>query len=192
MSNATAAVETMHPSMATSESSKGHTFARGSNLTGGWIATGEGLYAKFAKVANLLPHPVLAVLRGYWGFQFFQTGKGKLMDLTSVTDFFTTLGIPAPHFNAIMAGVTECFGGLLLLVGLGSRLVSIPLSVTMMVAYATAHREALLGIFSDPDTFLQQEPFLFLLTAVLVLCFGPGWFSADTLVKKFFDKRHAA
>ena len=109
-----------------------------------------------------------------------------------MTDFFTSLGIPFPHFNAMMAGATECVGGLLLLVGLGSRLVSIPLSVTMLVAYATAHRDALLGVFSDPDTFLQQEPFLFLLTALVVLAFGPGLLSLDTLIERWLERRRAA
>ncbi|MBK7974699.1 MAG: DoxX family protein [Deltaproteobacteria bacterium] len=162
-----------------------------SNFLAAALAKGESLYGLFTKVANALPHPLLAVMRGYWGYQFFLTGKGKLSDLASVTEFFASLGIPAPHFNAMMAGATECVGGLLLLVGLGSRLVSVPLSVTMMVAYATAHREALLGIFADPDTFLQQTPFLFLLTAVVVLAFGPGYFSLDTIVKRLVDERRA-
>ncbi len=168
------------------------TDAKPSNFLRSAIAKGEALYGVFTRVADLLPHPVLAILRGYWGYQFFQTGKGKLMDLASVTDFFASLGIPAPHLNAMMAGATECVGGLLLLVGLGSRLVSVPLSITMLVAYATAHREALLGIFGDPDTFLQQEPFLFLLTAVLVLAFGPGAFSLDALIQKRVQERRAA
>lgn len=191
MTHAYATAATANIAMPIPESSM-TSAATPSNFLASAIAKGEVLYGHFTRVANLLPHPVMAILRGYWGYQFFQTGKGKLSDLASVTDFFTSLGIPAPHFNAMMAGATECFGGLLLLVGLGSRLISVPLSITMMVAYATAHRDAVLGIFTDPDTFLQQEPFLFLLTAVLVLAFGPGAFSLDTLVKKFVEKRHAA
>lgn len=190
MSNVRAAAATL-PSSFTREDRAMPAAPARSNFLGAVLAKGESLHGLFTKAANALPHPLLAVMRGYWGFQFFQTGKGKLSDLASVTDFFTSLGIPAPHFNAMMAGVTECVGGLLLLVGLGSRLVSVPLSVTMLVAYATAHREALLGIFADPDTFLQQEPFLFLLTAVVVLAFGPGFFSLDTLVKTWFERRRA-
>lgn len=191
MSNVRAAAATL-PSSFTSEDRVTPTAnPTPSNFLDLALAKGESLYGLFTKAANWLPHPLLAAMRGYWGYQFFLTGKGKLSDLASVTDFFTSLGIPAPHFNAMMAGATECVGGLLLLVGLGSRLVSVPLGVTMLVAYATAHREALLGIFADPDTFLQQTPFLFLLTAVVVLAFGPGYFSLDTIVKRLVDERRA-
>jgi putative oxidoreductase len=73
---------------------------------------------------------------------------------------------------------------LLLLVGLCSRLVSVPLAFTMLVAYFTADREALVGIFSEPDKFLAADPFLFLLTTLIVLAFGPGVFSLDWLIAR--------
>jgi putative oxidoreductase len=69
----------------------------------------------------------------------------------------------------------------LLLLGLGSRLVSVPLMFTMGVAYATAHREELGKIFSDPDKFTDAPPFLFLLASVIVFAFGPGKISVDAL-----------
>ena len=79
------------------------------------------------KIASFLPDPLLLGIRLYWGWQFFQTGKGKLMNLDNTTGFFIELGIPFPKLNAIIAGSTECFGGLLLLVGLASRLTAVPL-----------------------------------------------------------------
>ena len=90
-----------------------------------------------------------------------------------------SLHLPAPKLNALLAGSTECLGGALLLVGLFSRLVSVPLIFTMLVAYATADREALGAIFSDTDKFVSAAPFPFLLVALLVLAFGPGRFSLD-------------
>src|SRR5450432_3751936 len=97
----------------------------------------------FLAAVAKLQSPLLLALRLFFGWQFFLTGRGKLGDLEKPTAFFTDLGIPLPHFNAILAGTTECFGGLLLLVGLASRIVSVPLAFTMFVAYATAEREAL-------------------------------------------------
>jgi putative oxidoreductase len=94
------------------------------------------------------------------------------------------LGIPAPHINAFMAGGTECLGGCLLVLGLWARLASVPLIVTMLVAYATAEKEALAAIISDPDKFTAAAPFLFLLTALIVLAFGPGIFSVDRLLNR--------
>lgn len=131
------------------------------------------------KIARLLRDPFLLAIRLYWGWQFFMTGKGKLENLAGTTEFFEGLGIPLPKFNAMMAGATECFGGLLLLIGLGSRVVSVPLMITMIVAYGTAHLESVQTIFKDPDTFVTQAPFLFLLAAAIVFIFGPGRFSVD-------------
>jgi len=127
---------------------------------------------------------VLLAIRGWWGWSFFLTGKGKLLNLEKTTAFFTELNLPLPKLNAILAGSTECAGGLLLLLGLGSRLVSVPLMFTMIVAYATADREALGAVFSDPDKFTGAAPFLFLLASLLVFVFGPGRLSLDALLVK--------
>ena len=64
-----------------------------------------------------------------------------------------------------------------------------PLIFTIIVAYATADREALMAITSDPDKFVSAAPFLFLLASVIVLAFGPGKFSLDAW---FFRKTDAA
>jgi putative oxidoreductase len=80
-----------------------------------------------------------------------------------------------------MAGATECLGGLLLLAGVASRITTIPLIGTMLVAYATAHRESVMHLFSNPDEFVTQAPFLFLFASLIVLIFGPGPLSLDGL-----------
>lgn len=134
------------------------------------------------RVASYLPDPFLLGIRLYWGWQFFQTGKGKLSDISAPTAFFTELGIPFPELNAYMAGCTECFGGLLLLLGLFSRVTCVPLIFTMIVAYGTAHLDVVKTIWSDADSFVSAPPFLFLLASVTVFIFGPGKFSADELL----------
>jgi putative oxidoreductase len=141
-------------------------------------------YGFLVKVGNLLQSPFLLAIRLFWGYQFFITGKGKLMNLEGVTSYFTELGLPMPKVQAILAGSTECFGGLLLLVGLFSRIISIPLIFTMVVAYLTADSEAVKGIFNDPDPFVTAKPFLFLLASVIVFVFGPGAFSLDRWILK--------
>ena len=83
--------------------------------------------------------------------------------------------------------LVECVGGLCLLAGFASRLAAAPLAATMIVAYLTADSEALKLIFSESDKFSSTAPFLFLLTAVLVLAFGPGAFSADRLLARKFS-----
>ena len=51
-------------------------------------------------------------------------GWGKLMNVGSTATYFASLGIPLPGINAVLPGAVESLGGLLLLLGLGSRLVT--------------------------------------------------------------------
>jgi len=144
----------------------------------------RALLAKFDAVAASLQSPLLLVIRLYWGVSFAQTGWGKLMNLDRTAGFFESLNIPLPKLNAIMAGATECGGGVLLALGLFARPAAVPLVFTMLVAYGTADKEALLAITSDPEKFLGAAPFLFLLASLLVLAFGPGRLSLDHLLAR--------
>src|SRR5208282_3014883 len=113
----------------------------------------QKLYRLWVAIVSKLQSPFLLILRLYFGWQFFQTGKGKLMHLDKIAGYFATLHIPMPKLNAALAGTTECFGGLLLLLGLGSRIITVPLICTMIVAYLTADTDTVKNIFSKPDAF---------------------------------------
>lgn len=141
-------------------------------------------YAWLVRGASTLQSPFLLLVRLYWGWSFFGTGKGKLMSHAQVTDYFASLNIPLPSLNAWMAGTTECVGGLLLIIGLLSRLTTLPLIITLTVAYLTAEQDSLKQIFSDPDKFTAATPFLFLLAMLIILIFGPGRFSLDGLLAR--------
>ena len=142
------------------------------------------LYRSYVKLISSLQSPFLLIIRLYWGWQFFLTGKGKLLNLDRTAGFFASLHIPMPKLNAVLAGGTECFGGLLLLLGLGSRIITVPLIFTMVVAYLSADSDKVQNIFSNPDAFVSAAPFQFLLTAVIVWIFGPGVFSVDALIAR--------
>src|SRR5271170_340294 len=146
-------------------------------------------YHFFVQAANFLQSPFLLAIRLYWGWQFFQTGWGKLGNIQHVVQFFQTLNIPMPAANAWLVAIVECFGGLLLMAGLGSRLVAFALAFDMIIAYITADSEALKSIFTDSDKFVQAAPFPFLLMTLTVLAFGAGVFSLDWLVGKIFLKK---
>ena len=149
----------------------------------------EAAYSFFVKAANLLRSPLLLLIRLYWGWLFWQSGFGKLGNISKTVDFFTSLGIPAPAFNAHFVALLEAGGGILLFVGLASRLIALPLAFDMMVAYLTADREGLGSIFSDPAKFYNADPFTFLLASLIILAFGPGWFSLDNIIKWYRSKR---
>jgi putative oxidoreductase len=126
-----------------------------------------------------LQSPLLLAVRLYWGWQFFQTGYGKLMHISKVVGFFTSLGIPFPALNAYFVSSLECVGGALLFLGLGSRVIALPLTIDMLVAYIAADREALFSIFSDPGKFYAADPYTFFFASLLILVFGPGKISLD-------------
>ena len=149
------------------------------------------VYRWIIVAASWLQHVFLLIIRLYWGWQFHITGMGKLSNIAKVTGYFQSLGIPQPQLNAYLAGCTECFGGLFLLVGLAGRVTALPLIVTMIVAYLTASPDAVKNIFSKPDDFTGADPFLFLLAAVIVFLFGPGLLSADGLIGLILKRRTA-
>ena len=143
-----------------------------------------GLDARMAKLLAPLADAVLLVLRLTWGWQFFQTGLGKLQNIGRVITFFTSLGVPAPVQSAYFVGTLELAGGLLLLLGLFARPVALLLTGNMLVAYLAADRGALFGVFSNLEAFQKADPFMFLLVSVIVLTFGAGAVSLDRLLQK--------
>jgi putative oxidoreductase len=148
------------------------------------IAQSRQLLSGFARAANYFQSPLLLALRLFWGWQFFLTGKGKLMNLDRTTNFFQSLHIPAPHLNAVVVGLTECIGGLLLMAGFGTRVIAAMLAFDMIVAYLTADFDKVKTIFSDPDKFTSADPFLFMLASMILFAFGPGALSIDRLLGK--------
>jgi len=118
------------------------------------------------------------------GLVFIGTGWGKLHDLDKVTGFFTELGIPAPGLNAVVASTAEFVCGSLLLAGLFSRLASLPLIVTMLVAIITAKRSELHGI-SDLVGF---EEWSYIVLALFIAVAGPGPLSLDRVIRSLFGR----
>jgi putative oxidoreductase len=150
-------------------------------------------YVSYAQPALLL------FLRLFFGYGFFKAGLGKLENSETTAEYFAGLHIPLPTVNAYMAGATECFGGLLLLLGAASRVVTIPLIFTMLVAYSTQHIEEFRPLWTlradgsyNPATYFKAAPFPYLLTALLVLFFGPGAISIDGLLKWFLHRTESA
>ena len=141
-------------------------------------------YGRATAILNRLQSPLLLAIRFYWGWQLCQDGWGKLTHLEKVTDYFSTLNLPAPHMTAVFVGIVELFGGALFLVGLGTRLVSLILFVNMTVAFLAAEKDAFFSIFSDPDKFQAASAYNDWLAALLILILGPGAFALDRLLAR--------
>jgi len=149
------------------------------------------LYEKEISLLEYGQHAFLLLVRLAWGSQFALTGWGKLGNIDGVTSFFTSLGIPLPGLNAYVASTTELVGGLLILIGLGGRLTTLPLIFTMLVAYSTSDIDAIKNFtFTEPDPLFESAPFLFLFSSLIILFFGPGRISADGLIGMWWKKKN--
>ena len=143
------------------------------------------LYNLLVRIGNHLQSPILLFMRIVFGGQLIQAGVGKLMHIDKPIGYFTDLGIPFPVENAWLVAFTETFGGLFFVLGLLSRLTSIPLTINFIVAYITTEQDGLKDLLGfDTGKFTADAAFPFLATAVIVLIFGPGVFSLDYLISR--------
>lgn len=127
----------------------------------------------------------LALLLGRLGvgLVFLSTGWGKVHNVEKVTQFFTELGIPAPGFHAVLVGWSELLCGAALVIGLLTRLATIPLIVSMIVAILTAKRADIHGFFD----LVAFEEFTYLVLLVMIAILGPGNWAVDRYLAKKFE-----
>ena len=140
------------------------------------------LYRRYQLLSAELESPFLLLVRVYWGWQFAQSGWGRLHNLDRATGFFASLNIPAPHFTVICVSLLEFVGGILLIGGFATRFIGLLLACDMIVAYITADPSALLAIISNPGKFYSADPYTFLFASLIALIFGAGRFSVDYLI----------
>jgi putative oxidoreductase len=114
---------------------------------------------------------LLNVLRIVTGFLFFQHGAAKLWG------WFDATPVEYPELR-FFAGVIEFFGGLLVMIGLGTRAVAFLSSGLMAFAYFIAHAPRGFWPYENGGSLAALYCFVF-----LYLVFrGPGSFSADGLI----------
>lgn len=140
----------------------------------------------FLKGANALQNPTLFAMRVIWGGLFITEGWYKFSDVASNVTFYKNLGIIFPTFMVYLSGSAEFFCGILLVAGLLSRLATIPLIITMLVAAITDPSQAHFWGHGtgQTETFLAQIPLTFIYPCVIILVFGAGKWSLDHLLKK--------
>ena len=138
----------------------------------------------------------LALLRAALGIVFIAHGWQKFFVIghAALTGFFSAI-VPFPEVNAVIVPTVELVGGILLLAGAATRIVSVLLAFTMVVAMATVH-------FAN-GFFMATNGYEFVLTLLLasaaLALTGAGWFSLDrvintrrTFVGQAEPLRHAA
>ena len=122
----------------------------------------------------------LLFLRLILAYGFYEPAKNKWADISSVAEWFGSMGLPLPTLQAYMAASTEALGVLLLTLGLATRLISIPLMVVMIVAILMVH---LPNGFSSGDNGFEI-PLYYMLMLFVLVAHGAGKFSVDHFLYK--------
>jgi putative oxidoreductase len=146
-----------------------------------WVRLANDVRARLTK-AQWVPELLMRVFLGYF---FLESGWGKIHSLDVFTQRFTEWGIPFPAFNAALSAYTEFLGGLLTVIGLGTRLVAIPMAFNMLVAIVSVKLKDLQGF----NAFFELDEPLYGLGFFWLLFSGPGWVSVDYWISKTVFRR---
>lgn len=124
----------------------------------------KALYAQLVDRLRFGDGIPLLLLRLYLAPVMIQAGWNKASSFNSIVDWFGNedygLGLPFPLVMAFLATAAELVGGILLLFGALTRLVSIPLMVTMIVAMVTVHAENGWLAIADASSWLADGTIL--------------------------------
>ncbi|EOQ74054.1 HvfX family Cu-binding RiPP maturation protein [Acinetobacter lactucae] len=112
-------------------------------------------YQKLGKTLQHVDGIAALALRLYLVPIFWMAGTNKLTHFNDIVEWFGNsdwgLGLPFPYLMALLATTTELAGAILLTFGLFTRLISIPLIITMLVAIFTVHLPNGWQAIADPN-----------------------------------------
>jgi uncharacterized membrane protein YphA (DoxX/SURF4 family) len=102
------------------------------------------------------------LLRLYLAPVFWEAGIRKLNNFESTAAWFGNkqwgLGLPMPEVLASLAIAAEAGGAVLLFLGLGTRWISLPLMITMLIAMITVHgQNGWLAIAAGDGLFASES-----------------------------------
>lgn len=134
---------------------------------GEWIFDGRG-------------HPAIAYVRVIVGLVFLSEGIQKFVFANELgVGRFAKIGIPAPEVMAPFVGFLEILGGAGLLVGLATRLLAVPLSISMTVAIITTKMAALPHVGIWKTLHEARTDMLMIGSLLFLLVVGSGRLSLD-------------
>ncbi len=138
----------------------------------------ERLSAAFAWLPPLFARIVV-------GWVFMWSGWGKLNALPQITQNFIEWGIPFPEIMTPFVSGVEFLGGLLLLLGLFTRVAAVPLVIVMIVAIISAKW----GDVDSLETLLGFEEVAYMALFGWLAVAGPGPISLDGLLQRWREQQ---
>lgn len=137
------------------------------------------LYKSISNKISNLDFIALLAIRFILAYGFYEPAKNKISDINSIADWFKSMELPFPLLQAYLATYTEIAGVVLLILGLGTRFISIPLMIVMFVAIKTVHWEN--GFAAGDNGF--EIPLYYLIMLLVIFTQGAGKASIDYFIK---------
>ena len=121
------------------------------------------------------------------GYAFLLTGRGKLANLDTFVAYLGELGVPFAAAQAPFIAGLEFVGGICLVLGLLTRVMSLGLAGTMVGALLTAELERfkVSWLPTGEEGPLDVDPWVFLLLLSWLVLKGPGGVSLDAILTKW-------
>ena len=142
------------------------------------------LFVKFKNSLSRLADLPPLLFRLILAYGFYEPAMRKISNINAIAEWFAGMNYPLPTLNAYFATFTETSGFILLFLGLGTRIIAIPLSVVMLVAIFTVHLGN--GFSAGSNGF--EIPFYYLLMLFSLIISGPGKYSIDAIIEKRYAK----
>ncbi len=137
-------------------------------------------YKEFARLGEYLQDFFILAARIAVAFGFVEPAKMKWEAMPAVAAWFAELGIPLPVFFAYLVASVEVAGIVLLVLGLLTRLIAVPLMAVMVAAILLVHLPH--GFECADNGF--EIPLYYLVFMGLFVAFGAGKYSLDHLLFK--------
>jgi putative oxidoreductase len=131
-----------------------------------------------ARIASYFSWAGPLLMRIIVGYTFMLAGWGKLTNLAQVTANFVDWGIPFPSILTPFVSGVECFGGIMLILGLFTRIPAAMLAVVMIVAIKSAKW----GDVDSLETLFGFEEMTYFAAFMWLAIAGPGDASLDRLL----------
>ena len=145
------------------------------------------LIALPARIASYFAWAGPLVMRLIVGYVFMLTGWAKLNNLPTMIQNFTEWGIPFPKILTPFVSGVECFGGIMLMLGLFTRIPAAMLAVVMVVAIKSAKW----GDVDSLETLAGFEESTYFAAFLWLAIAGPGKASLDWLLMRAAGKENA-
>jgi putative oxidoreductase len=141
-----------------------------------------------ARIASYFSWAGPLLVRLIVGYVFMLSGWGKLNSLPQMIQNFTEWGIPFPKILTPFVSGVECFGGIMLILGLFTRIPAAMLAVVMLVAIRSAKWENVDSL----ETLLGFEEATYFAAFMWLAIAGPGAASLDRLLVNAAGHREAS